>query len=390
MFSNRTRFATDLNPLAEAHSRRLAAGKPVLDLTESNPTAVGLGFPEKELLAALAQPGAGRYQPLPFGLLEAREAVADYCRARGAAAPAGRIAITSSTSEAYSFLFKLLCDPGDQVLVPQPSYPLFDYLAGLESVQTAGYPLRYDGEWHIDRQGFESALGARTRAVVVVSPNNPTGSYLKNDELEWLDGLCASREVALLSDEVFGDYSFSEDPRRVETMVGATRALSFALSGMSKVAALPQLKIGWLVAGGAEPLVDEALKRLEVIADTFLSPNIPAQLSLGRLLSRRALAQEPIRARLRRNLDFLAALHHPGSSWQPLNCEGGWSAIVQLPRARSELEWALGLLEEDGVLVHPGFYFDFPGEAFVSLSLMVEPEMFREGASRLVRRVDGG
>jgi len=390
MFSARTRWDATANPLAEAVARRRARGLRLLDLTESNPTSVGLGFPADALLAALADEGSALYQPHPLGLESARRAIASYYAASGLTAPPERTVVTSSTSEAYAFLFKLTCDPGDEVLVPEPSYPLFGYLAGLESVRTRGYPLRYDGEWHLDRDALLQTIGPRTRAVVAVSPNNPTGSYLKCDELAFLSGVCAERGLALLCDEVFADDPLEAPADRAVGVLAQTEALAFALSGASKIAALPQLKIGWLVAGGPQELVARAMERLEIVADSYLSPSTPAQLALPKVLARRELAQAPLRARLARNLAALDALHGPRSAWQRRRVEGGWTAVLQIPAVRPEQEWAVRLVEEEGVLVHPGFFYDFPSPAFVAVSLIVPPDEFREGLERLARRFDEG
>lgn len=388
MYSRRTTWDASSNPLAAAAARLRAAGRPILDLTESNPTRVGLGFPGDVLLRALAHPSGATWEPDPLGLLPAREAIAGYYRDRGLTARTDRIVVTSSTSEAYAYLFKLLADPGDEVLIPEPSYPLLGWLAGLESVRAVGYPLRYDGEWRLDRLATETAVGTRTRAVVAVSPNNPTGSFLDRDDLRFLEDLCAERGLALLCDEVFADYPLDPGPGRVESVLASGRVACFALSGASKVAAVPQLKVGWLVAHGPDAACQAAMERLELIADAYLSPSAPSQLALGPVLGARHLAQVPLRARLRANLSALRARCGPGAGWRPLRTEGGWSAVVQLPRLLSEQEWALRLLEEDGVLVHPGFFFDFATEAFLVVSLLVEPALFAEAIDRLARRVE--
>ncbi|HEY3449300.1 MAG TPA: pyridoxal phosphate-dependent aminotransferase [Myxococcales bacterium] len=390
MFSTRTRWDATANPLAEAIARRRASGLALLDLTESNPTRAGLGFPREALLAALADDRAAVYEPHPLGLERARAAIAGYYASRGLEALPDRTVVTSSTSEAYAYLFKLLCDPGDEVLVPEPSYPLFGYLAGLESVVPRGYPLRYDGDWHVDREALRQAVGPRTRAVIAVSPNNPTGSYLKRDELAFLSNLCAERGLALLCDEVFADFPLEALPDRAGGVLEQHAALAFALSGASKVAALPQLKIGWLVASGPEALVAQAMERLEIVADCYLSPSTPAQLALPAILARRDLAQEPLRQRLRENLSTLDALRTSSSAWQRLRVEGGWSAVLRIPAKRSEQDWVVRLVEEEGVVVHPGFFFDFPSPAFVAVSLIVPPAEFREGLGRIVRRFDEG
>jgi alanine-synthesizing transaminase len=387
MFSRRSRFERSPNALAVATARRRASGGDLLDLTESNPTRVGLGFPREALLAALADARAATYEPDPLGLPGAREAIAGYYADRGVRVAPERIVVTASTSEAYSLLFKLLADPGDEVLVPVPSYPLFDLLATLDAVRAAPYPLAWDGEWHLDRAALAGAIGPRTRALVAVSPNNPTGSFLKADELALLAGLCQERGLPLVCDEVFADYSFAPDLRRAPSALARGEALAFALGGLSKVAALPQLKVGWLAAAGPAPLVEEAMARLEIAADTYLSPSTPSQLAVPRVLARRALGQDPLRARLAENLAALRALRPAEAPWQTLPVEGGWSAILQVPRVHTEEEWACALVEEDGVLVHPGFFFDFPREGFLALSLIVEPPLFREAIRRLSGRL---
>jgi hypothetical protein len=387
MFSDRSRFEASPNPLTRAVLRRRASGRDLIDLTESNPTRTGPFFPREALLEALADPAASIYDPEPFGLPLAREAIALYYADRGLAVPPDRVVVTASTSEAYAFLFKLLADPGDEVLVPAPSYPLFEFLATLDCVRAVPYPLAYDGEWHLDREALTWAAGARAKALAVVNPNNPTGSFLKSDELAFLAGFCRERGLALLSDEVFSDYAFGPDPRRAPSALAQAEALTFALSGLSKVAALPQVKIGWLAASGPAPLVEQAMQRLEVIADTYLSPGTPAQRALPKLLAQRSLAQEPLCERLRENLRALRALRPAEAPWQPLEVEGGWSAILQVPRAHPEEEWATLLVEEDGVLVHPGFFFDFPREGTLAVSLIVEPPLFREAILRLSARL---
>lgn len=383
MFSARSRFETSANALALALERRRASGGDLIDLTESNPARVGLAFPAQALREALAHPRAAAYEPDPLGLLEAREAIAGYCASQGAAARPSRIAITASTSEAYGFLFKLLADPGDEVLVPAPSYPLFEFLAALESARPVAYPLSYDGEWHLDGSALAEAAGARARAVVVVNPNNPTGSFLKRDELELLCAFCRERGLALLSDEVFSDYAFGPDPRRAPSVLGQEEVLAFSLSGLSKVAALPQLKIGWIAVGGPEALAAEAMERLEIIADTYLSASTPSQLAVPRVLAQRELAQGPLRERLAQNRAALRALRPADAPWELLKVEGGWTAVLKVPRARSEQEWATRLVEEHGVCVHPGFFYDFPREGYLAFSLIVEPAAFREAIGRL-------
>jgi aspartate/methionine/tyrosine aminotransferase len=305
--------------------------------------------------------------------------VSAYYRDRDVQVLPERILLTASTSEAYAYLFKLLTDPGDEILAPRPSYPLFEFLAGLESVHIRQYPLRYDGCWHVDFDALERLVSERTRAIVVVNPNNPTGSFLKHAEWERLETLAAQRGLAILSDEVFCDYGFGEDPERVTTVAAARGALAFSMSGLSKIAGLPQMKLGWIVASG--PGCDSALNALELIADTYLSVATPVQAALPRLLALSGQVRDQIRARTAANLHLLRH-SMDGSSASVLRVEGGWYAVLQVPRTQSEEEWALALLREKDVLVQPGFFFDFDSEAFLVVSLLCEPDQFAEGIRR--------
>jgi len=380
--SRRSQLHADTNALTRAVLEHRARGLPTLNLAESNPTQVGLSWPHEELAQALGAAGISRYEPEPFGLLEARRALsAELARTCGAV-PAERLMLTASTSEAYGFLFKLLCDAGDNVLVPSPSYPLFDVLAGLEGVRLVPYRLAYDGEWHIDLPALRASIDARTRAILLVHPNNPTGSYLKREELRAL----ASLGLPLISDEVFAPYALRDDVTRAPSALDVSAdVLVFRLDGLSKSAALPQLKLAWTAIAGPAPLVEEACERLQHIADTCLSANTPAQLALPRLLAFGATVRGQVRARIEHNL---AALERAcvGSPLSVLRTEGGWYAVLRLPALRSDEEWAISLLERDGVLTQPGFFYDLEGTHLV-LSLITQEEVFAEGIARLVRRV---
>jgi len=385
MFSSRLNWDLRPNRISALLEARRRAGGRILDLTESNPTQAGLSYPAAEILRALGDARSLRYEPSPAGAAEARDAVAAYYASRGAGVAADRIVLTASTSEAYSYAFKLLADPGDEVLAPRPSYPLFEFLARLESVRVVDYPLEYDGSWRIDFAALEAALTPRARAIVVVNPNNPTGSFLKTGELERLVALAAGRGLAIVSDEVFSDYAFEPDAERVSTLAGVTGALTFSLSGLSKIAGLPQMKLGWIVTAGPEELRAGALARLELIADTYLSAAAPAQYGAARLMDAGAKVREQISARVRKNLAWLRGAV-AGSALSVLAVEGGWYATLEVPRTRSEEEWTLELLERDGVLVQPGFFYDFQSEAFLVASLLTPPDVFREGVGRVAAR----
>jgi alanine-synthesizing transaminase len=388
MFSNRFKWSLEPNRFARLIEEKKRAGARILDLTESNPTRAGLDYPTEEILGALAQPPAMLYEPAPRGLTGAREAVTGYYAERGFDVDPERIHLTASTSEAYSFLFKLLADQGESVLVPQPSYPLFEFLAALEGVELRPYELHYvhAAGWSIDFDSVEKAVAPKTRAIILVSPNNPTGSFTKLREVERLNAICARHDLALIADEVFGDYGFADDESRVGSLVSNDSALTFVMSGLSKVLALPQMKLGWIVTNGPAGPRDEAIERLDFIADTFLSVSAPVQHSARAWLRLRQSMQEQILDRVRGNLNWLRG----GAEESPLRLlgvEGGWYATLELPRQFTEEEWALTLLEKDDVLVHPGYFFDFPREAFLVLSLLPRAETFREAVNRILARV---
>jgi aspartate/methionine/tyrosine aminotransferase len=387
MYSARTRWALRRNALSVLLEEVRLRGVQILDLTETNPTRVGLEAPE-DLLHGLGDPAAAAYTPVPAGLPRAREAVSSDFGRRGFPVPSSHIVLTSSSSEAYAFLFKLLCDPGDSVLVPSPSYPLFEYLAKLESVRVQPYALRYDGTWHVDLSSLDP-LPERARAIVVVNPNNPTGTFLKQDELENLVHLAARNGLALLSDEVFADYALAPAETRIGSLATEGRCLSFSLGGLSKSCGLPQLKLGWIAVSGPERERNEALERLEVIADTYLSVGAPVQVALPGILSRLAELQRPIQERISGNLGVLRRELGPDLPLSLLHLEGGWSAVLRVPATETEETWTLRLLGDDSVLVHPGYFFDFPGEAYLVLSLLPRPSDFREGVMRLIARVSG-
>lgn len=395
MFSARTSQPDAPNALsasvarARARAGDAADGLPFLDLTVGNPTAAGIPYASAAILWALADPRALLYAPDPLGLPSARAAVALDWTERGVAIEPSRIALTASTSEAYAVLFKLLCDPGDEVLVPAPSYPLLGFLAAFESVHLRSYPLVYAaGRWHVDIDALRAAIGPRTKAIVVVTPNNPTGSYLGEEELEAMLDL----GLPIVSDEVFATYPLSgtgaaPPAGRVASVAGARRGLVFALSGLSKLAGLPQMKLGWVGVGGAPSLVAAALARLELVLDAYLSVATPVQHALPAILASRATAEAAIRARTRSNLGVLRDAMKRAPSASVLDVEGGWYAVVRVPDVRSDEEWALELVERDGVHVQPGYFFDMSRGAFLVVSLLTPEDVFRAGVDRIVKRI---
>jgi alanine-synthesizing transaminase len=384
VFSSRVPPDLRPNPLTRLLASRRAAGLEILDLTESNPTRAGLAYPTEEILASLSNPACLTYDPQPAGLLAAREAVAAYYAARSIPVSPTDLLLTASTSEGYALLFKLLCNPGDEILTPRPSYPLFEHLAALEGVRVTQYPLRYDGAWRIDLEALSSAITPRTRAVALVNPNNPTGSFLKHDELAALDRLCAAHSLALLSDEVFSDYAFSPDPHRAETAAGPRESLTFVLSGLSKVAGLPQMKLGWIAVQGPAALREPAFDRLEWIADAYLSASAPVQCAAHDLLRLGATIRASIAQRTTRNAHAARQLFSGDSPFRVLNCEGGWYSVIEAPRIRTEEDWTLELLK-NGTLVQPGYFFDFDREAYLVVSGLAKEEIFDEGLARIAR-----
>jgi aspartate/methionine/tyrosine aminotransferase len=379
-FSSRFHWGFEANRLTRILEQKRRDDAPIVDLTGSNPTLVGFAYP-RDIVQAFADERLLRYDPASLGTREAREAVARYYARRGIGVEPERILLTASTSEAYSYLFKLLTDPGDHVLVPRPSYPLFEFLANMESIEARPYPLVYQGRWSIDLDALAAAITPRTRAIILVNPNSPTGSYLKRAEFDELSKLCTAHRIALISDEVFADYPFRTDSERVRSLADATGGLVFAMGGLSKAAGLPQMKLGWLVVAGTIEERRQALERLEWIADTYLSVGTPVQCAAARLLEAGESVQSQIRERTRENFGFVREVFESTSA-TVLDVEGGWSAVLQVPRVRTEEEWAVQLLTDYNVLVQPGYFYDFASEAFLVVSLLTPPDTFRQGIER--------
>lgn len=378
----------ETNRVSQAVAQLRRDGVPFVDLTLSNPTRADLDYPP-DLLAPLGHARALTYRPDPLGLPDAREAVVDDFARRGLRVDAAHVALTASTSEAYSLLFKLLCDPGDEVLIPQPSYPLFEHLTRLDAVRAVPYQLEYHGRWSIDLASVARALSPRTRAVLVVSPNNPTGNYISQRDLDALAELCAPRGVAVIADEVFADYDLEAAPALPRgCLLDRTDVLGFTLGGLSKSIGLPQVKLGWVVVSGSATLRQEAMDRLELACDTYLSVSTPVQMAARELLDLGAPIRRQIQQRVRGNLDVCAALVAGRPSCTLLHAEGGWCGVVQVPAVVPEDELMLSLLLHHRVLVQPGYFFDFDRESFLVISLLASEANLTEGVSRALDHIE--
>jgi len=424
VFASRTDWSLTPNRLSTAINERRAKGLRFIDLTESNPTRCGFSANVQGFLAALANPSSLTYEPDPHGLLCARQAVAGYYTERGIRVDPEQIFLTTSTSEAYSYVFRLLANPGDNILVPRPGYPLFDFLARLNDLELISYPLIYDQGWQIEAQALPSCLNTHTKAVLAVHPNNPTGSFVQAKDLEFLIGCCQKQPFAIIADEVFADYAFvaptpaalplfprprrdgasaqvpgigtltvppacgagARSTDRVRSFAAVSEALTFTLSGLSKISALPQMKLAWVIVSGPEDLLRAALARLEVIADTYLSVSAPLAQALPELLESRHQVQPQILDRVRLNLGWLDKQLSPGCAVTRLETEGGWYVILRLPAVRTDEGWAMELLREDGVLVYPGHFYDLPCESHLVASLLPQPEIFQQGILRVLAR----
>jgi aspartate/methionine/tyrosine aminotransferase len=386
-FSSRVPADLGVNRLSRALQQARAYLRPLIDLTLSNPTRAGFDYPS-DLLEPLAHARGLTYEPQPFGLMDARRAVASDYQRRGFSVAPEHIVLTASTSEAYSVLFKLLTDAGDEILVPRPSYPLFDHLTQLDGVTSCPYDLEYHDSWSIDLAGLEHALSDRTRALLLVTPNNPTGSFVSRKELTRLAAICAEREIAIIADEVFADYQVCPG-----ACVDAARALEmrdgllFSLGGLSKSVGLPQVKLGWIALAGDDDLVGAALERLELICDTYLSVSTPVQAAAAELLARGASIRKQIQARIASNYRTLAQQVEAVPSCTLLVADGGWYAVLQVPSLGSEEDLVVSLVDR-GVVVHPGYFFDFPRESYLVVSLLPPPQDFANGVAAVLRHIE--
>jgi alanine-synthesizing transaminase len=388
MFSRRTDWNLTPNRLTLAHQETLRSGRKILDLTISNPTRIGIEYDESAILDALRNPEALDYDPHPKGIRSAREAVAEYYARETFRLDPENLILTTSTSEGYSYIFRLLCNPGDEILVPKPSYPLFDFLADLQDVKLVPYSLLYDHGWQIDFHSLEQAITEKSRAIVLVHPNNPTGSYVRTEEKKALNAICSRSGIALIVDEVFLDYFLDGKPE--PSFVANHDVLTFTLSGISKISALPQMKLAWIAMSGPPPDVAPAMQRLELIADTYLSMNAPVQLAAPVLLKQRKTIQPQLISRVHVNLAELDRQLASRKTCSRLEIEGGWYAVIRVPVTSSDEEFAIELLRRDSVLVYPGHFYDFPSDGYIVLSLIAPEQEFREGIRHVLHLADRG
>lgn len=389
MFARRTEWRLSQNRFSLALNKARARGIKLLNLTVSNPTECGFDFDSAAILASLSRPESLTYDPQPQGLLSARQAVADYYNGNPLRAhrqiSAEQIFLTTSTSEAYSHLFRLLCDPDDEVLVPRPSYPLFEFLADIQDVKLRRYDLFYDHGWHLDIGGLPAAITDRTRAILVVNPNNPTGSFVHKTELSELETFCGEHNLALISDEVFLDYGIESAAEKSAAF--SSECLAFALSGLSKISCLPQMKVAWMALSGPDQLRRKAHERLEVIADTYLSQNAPLQHALPALLEQRKKIQPQLTQRIRSNLEFLDEQLRIAPQVQRLRVEGGWYVVLRVPARQSDEELAIELIEQTGVIVHPGHFYEFQNDGYLVLSLISLNDVFQNGVRAILGKI---
>ncbi len=382
MFSERTNWNLETNLLSEVLAKHRASRKRLFDLTVSNPTECGFRHDTAAIRKALSQSKALHYEPNPRGLIASRRAVANYHSSFGKKVSPEDIFLTTGTSEAYAFVFRLLCNPSDEILVPEPSYPLLNFLADIQDVKLVRYPLIYDHGWQIDFHALREAITPRSRAIVVINPNNPTGHFTKTGEIKQLNEICYSRQMALIADEVFLDFALAA--KRPASFASNQGALTFTMSGLSKICGLPQMKASWPITSGPEELKAQALERLEVIADTYLSMNTPVQLAIPILLKQRHVFQKQVLTRVRKNLAELDLQLDKQQSCSRLTVEGGWNAVLRVPANHSDEDIAIQLLNEKSVYVHPGHFYDFPSDGFLVVSLITPEKEFAEGIKRIL------
>ncbi|OGX25781.1 MAG: hypothetical protein A3D10_03750 [Omnitrophica WOR_2 bacterium RIFCSPHIGHO2_02_FULL_48_11] len=391
-FAKRTDWEMTQNELISQLDEARKSGKDIIDLTESNPTRCQFSYPKEKILKKLSAAQNILYDPSPRGNLSARQAIAQYYKNKHWNVSPGQIFLSASTSEAYTFLFRLLTNPGERVLFPRPSYPLFEFLVGLNDIKMDTYPLVYHhrnglGQWSLDLDALRQEIQSTTKAIVLVNPNNPTGSFIKKHELEELNKICAEYNIALISDEVFMDYSFQKNNSKAVSLVENHKVLTFTMGGLSKTLALPQMKLSWIIVNGPEQIVSQASERLEIILDTYLSVNTPVQNALDEWLALQPEINKNILDRVMANRQFLVEQIRDFPACEFLEAEGGWYAIIQLPPERTEETWILDFLNEDHVFVHPGYFFDFLEEPYIVVSLLPPVGQFQTGIRRVLMRI---
>ncbi len=387
MYAKRTQWDLNPNPLSVKLEAFRKEGISYLDLTVSNPTQCRLDFPADDILSCFRQPDDLNYEPEPKGMLKARQSVCEFYSARGYSLDPDQMILTASTSEAYSFLFKLLADPGNEILIPTPSYPLFDYLAGLNDVRLRPYQLFYDNHWCLDVQTLRDNITPLTKALILVNPNNPTGSSFSEIEYREIINICKDYQLALISDEVFMDFPFEGES--LKSFLAESEVLCFVLGGLSKTLALPQMKLSWIYASGPESFLRESLSRLELIADTYLSVNTPIQNALPKLLALSGPIQSMIQSRISQNRNLIFDFLQRVPEVDYLQAQGGWSAILRIPWGLDEDKFTLTLLDKDEVYVHPGYFFDISGNRSVVLSLLTDVKNMHRGLEILGKRIEG-
>lgn len=388
MFSIRTNWQRKPNRLTELYNLLRDNGEKILDLTASNPTQCGIVYPANEILPSLGNPRSLQYDPQPQGIIPARKAVCAYYRSRDVDLSPHQVFLTASTSEAYSTVFKLLCNAGDEVLIPRPSYPLFEYLAQINDVAMQHYSLRYDGVWHIDFDSLTASITEKTKAIIIIHPHNPTGMFLKKYEHERLVQIATEHRLALIVDEVFLEYGFSDYAEKFNSSASERRVLTFTLNGISKMIGMPQMKLGWIVLSGPDVELAEASHRLEMLCDTFLSVNTPVQEALSTLFQSGESVREQIMERIKSNYAFLDRSLGNGGNCSLISSEGGWYGIIRVPRIKSDEEWCIGILRETKVYLYAGYHFDFEEEGFLIVSLLPENKIFEDGVQRIIEYID--
>jgi alanine-synthesizing transaminase len=389
MFSNKLDYNTEENKLSKLLSDKKKSGVKLLDLTESNPTKAGFDYQKEKILESIAHPDSLLYNPNPKGLLSARTAIKNYYNDFGIDVNVENIFLTSATSEAYSFVFKLLTDPFDEILIPSPGYPLFSFISELESVSVKYYKLKYSASvgFEIDFDSLNSQISDKTKAIVIVNPNNPTGNYLKKNDLTELINICKNKNISLICDEVFLDFNIEKESDEVVSISGVNEVQTFTLSGISKVCGLPQLKLSWIIVNGKKEICEEAKSKLEVIADTYLSVGTPVQLALKELLGNRQYIQSQISERINSNYNFLKSQFLNDNKISLLKTEGGWYSVLKMFGIINEEKSAFDLLDKQDVYIHPGYYFDFEEEGYIIVSLLTQQDVFKEGIIRIVNHL---